>query len=146
MYHYHHSTKFMYNTMLARKEEQVHCPTCKEVHPINQEEEKVTIIMSTSSLHNCFLYESVKANIHVNMETISGGTVDLLRASWNQLYWNEPKAMNVIVIAGLNDVPRYEADRIFNDIILFKKNVKQQNPKNLFLMAGMLCPPKYVWY
>ena len=40
MYHYHHSTKFMYNTMLARKEEQVHCPTCKEVQPINQEEEK----------------------------------------------------------------------------------------------------------
>ena len=58
----------------------------------------------------------------------------------------QSKAMNVIFIAGLKDVPRYEVNRIFNDIILLKKNVKQQNPKNLFLMAGMLCPPKYVWY
>jgi len=146
LHHYHHSTKFFHNTLLARKEALVNCPTCKVEHLIHQWEERVTIVMSTSSLHNCFLYESVKTPFHVNMETISGGTIDMLRASWVQLYWEESRPMNIIVVAGLNDVPNCDFERITRHITLFKKVVKEQNSANFFQMTGILRPPKYAWF
>jgi hypothetical protein len=80
------------------------------------------------------------------METISGGTIDMLRASWNQLYYSETKPMNVILVGGLNDIPNYDFARLTHHIILFKRNVKQHNPANLFFVAGMLRPPKYAWF
>jgi hypothetical protein len=146
MRHYHHSTKYFHNTLLARNEGLVNCPTCKVEHLIHQWEERVTVIMSTSSLHNCFLYESVKPEFHVNIESISGGTIDMLRASWVQLYWEESRPMNVIVVAGLNDVPNCDYERITGHITLFKKVVNEQNPANFFLMTGILRPPKLAWF
>lgn len=146
MFHKHHSTKYMYNTLLARQEHSVNCPSCKKVHPIDLKTERITILMSSSTLHNCFLYESVKDDIHVNLETISGGTIDLLRASWNQLYYEEKRPMNVIVIAGLNDIATLDTDKIIHNICLFKRNVLEQNSKNVFLIAGLLRPPKLAWF
>ena len=54
--------------------------------------------------------------------------------------------MNVVVIAGLNDIPHLDADKIIHNICLFKRNVIEQNPRNVFLMGGLMCPPKLVWY
>jgi len=146
LYHRHHSTKFLYNTLLERGETTVDCATCKHNHPIHMEEERLVIIVSTSTLHNTFLSPTVQSPIHFNLETICGAGVDLLRASWVSLYWDTPVPMDVIVCAGLNDIAHMDHGEFIQLVCLFKANVIQQNNKNTFVFTGLLRPPKYAWF
>jgi len=143
--HRHHSTKYFHTTLLARGETEVDCPFCKKVHPIIDESERLTIIFSTSTIHNAMFHESVRPKGHLNIETIAGATTDLLRANYSLLYWEEKKPMTVIVSSGLNDMET-DIDVFLQTVFLFKKNVLDQNPLNKFYMVKMLRPPKFAWF
>lgn len=144
--HRHHSTKYFHTTLLERGETEVDCPFCKKIHPIiDESEERLTIIFSTSTIHNAMFNESVHPKGHINIETIAGATTDLLRANFSLLYWKEKKPMTVIVSSGLNDMDT-DIDVFLQTVYLFKKNVLDQNPLNRFYMVKMLRPPKYAWF
>ena len=143
-YHRHHSTKYLYNEMLSRDQESVDCLTCKEVHHVNLKEERLTIFFSTSTVHDVVKEPDIKSSNHFNIETICGGTIDLLRMNFSLLYYNETRPMNVILSGGLNDLYK-STDEIVHELFLFKRNVLQQNKLNTFFVVKMLRPPKYCW-
>lgn len=146
IYHRHHSTMFFHNTMAQRQEKSIDCPTCKENHPIDSDKKRLIVVFSTSCLHNTFLNNVVKTPFHINIETIAGGTIDLLRCNFAQLYWNVQIPMDVVAVAGLNDVQNLELDQLLDNIVLFKRNVLEQNKSNTFTMARLMRPPKYAWF
>ena len=144
-YHRHHSMKTLFNTMLSRKENLVDCIVCKTRHPIRGSDNRLVIFFSTSTVHNVVLEETVSSPNHFNIETICGGTIDLLRRNFSLLYYEEKIPMDVILSAGLNDL-NDEADVIMNNIFLFKRDVLGQNKENTFFMIKMLRPPMYCWF
>ena len=147
LYHRHFSTKYFYATQLNQNVENVECRTCKHIHQIEREEEKrVIVILSTSTLHNTFLNDAVKSPVHVNLETICGGTIDMLRENWIYQYSQETKPMDIIVVAGLNDLTTLSEEEFVEKIATFKRIVIQQNGTNSFTFAEMLRPPKYAWF
>lgn len=143
-YHRHHSTKWLYNHMLARQEITVDCIVCKAEHPIKVGK-RLIIFFSTSTVHNVVLDPKVKSPHHFNVETICGGTIDLLRRNFSLLYYDEERPMDVILCAGLNDLED-ESDLIIHNLSLFKKNVMDQNRENTFCVIKLLRPPRYCWF
>lgn len=144
-YHRHYSTKTLYNNMLSRQEETVDCMVCKTNHPIKSKEERLIIFFSTSTVHNVVLEEEVKSPHHFNIETICGGTIDLLRRNFSLLYYEEKTPMDIILSAGLNDL-KDEEDVIMHNLFLFKRDVLGQNKDNTFYAIKLLRPPMYCWF
>ena len=54
--------------------------------------------------------------------------------------------MDIIVISGNNDIPNLDFDKLVQNIVLFKKNVLEQNPANTFTIARFMRPPKLAWF
>ena len=144
-YHRHHSTKTLYNTMLSRHENLVDCIVCKTRHPVKSNDNRLIVFFSTSTVHNVALEEKVKSPHHFNIETICGGTIDLLRRNFSLLYYDEEVPMDIILSGGLNDL-NDEEDVIMNNIFLFKRDVLGQNKENTFFVIKMLRPPMYCWF
>lgn len=145
IFHRHHSTKYMYNQLLSKSKDDVDCLTCKVVHPVMLNEERVIIFFSTSTVHNVVLQPDIKSPNHFNVETICRGTIDMLRMNFSLLYYEESRPMDIILSAGLNDLDK-TTYYIINELMLFKRNVLQQNPLKTFFVVKMLRPPKYCWF
>ena len=141
-YHRHHSTKWLHNNMLARMEDTVDCIVCKAEHPVKNEK-RLIIFFSTSTVHNVVLDPNVKSKHHFNIETICGGTIDLLRRNFSLLYYDEMEPMDVIL--SLNDL-QDESDLIIHNLSLFKRDVLGQNKENTFCVIKLLRPPKFCWF
>ena len=66
------------------------------------------------------------------------GTIDMLRENWIYQYSQETKPMDIIVVAGLNDLTTLSEEEFVEKIATFKRIVIQQNGTNLFTFAEML--------
>ena len=144
--HKHHSTRYLHNILRTEGLSQVECPTCKNIHPIEETQNKISIILSTSTLHNTFLHTKVKTPIHIDVETIPGGNIEDLMSVWKHHYWLERKPMNIVLAAGLNDIPHLTENQIMNLFYSFKKQVNYQNHENKLIIARLLRPPKLAWF
>ena len=145
-FHRHHSTQFMYNQLLRRKEDMVNCPTCKVRHNIHLGEKRRIIVLSTSTLHNTFLNPVCKSSFHFDLETVCGGRLQQLHKLW-QHYYNKPgPPMDVVISAGLNDVARMLPDQFLSLAEKFRSDVMLNNTDNTFTMVGLMFPPKLTWF
>ena len=115
MFHYHWSSKEVRRLAGAENEESSFlCPTCchvsvnskaksrGKIH--NMSMERLPIIVSSSTLHEHFIENNYTGDeIHIDYVTSPGGTIKALQHMWHIDYNNEKKAMDVLLIAGLND-------------------------------------------
>ena len=97
------------------------------------------VVLSTSTLHNSFLFHLENPSIHINLETICGGKVEDLLINWENLYLNIKKPIDVIVallvwttFLTLRHMKLWK----FQMSSLPKKNV------NTFTFAEMMRPPR----
>ena len=144
-YHRHHSTRTMLNTMHARDVHTIDCLVCKTAHPTDDTDERLVVFFSTSTLHNIVYEPEVKSPYCFNLETICGGTIDLLRRNFSLLYYQEKRPMDIIFSGGLNDL-NDDTDLIVHNLFQFKKEVLEQNKSNTFFIVQMLRPPMYCWF
>ena len=62
------------------------------------------VLLTTSTLYNVWSYEQLKLPLHIDIESIVGGRIrDLTRALIMQ-YLTHPKRLEIIVVAGLNNI------------------------------------------
>ena len=81
----------------------VDCPSYMVNHPIESDEERVIILLTSSTLHNVILNDEVRVPFHIDIESISGARLMDLYNAWRTAYANVHKPQDLIIIAGLND-------------------------------------------
>ena len=133
------------------------CPTCKAMHT-SEMPSRLKICVSSSTLHEFWaprdekvVYEGDK--VHVEYITIPGAQIlDLLEA-WKIDYWKEQRSMDVLIVAGLNNITHGQApDSIMRDFDHFVRTVQYQaalyHPEtpNMCAIGTMFYPPQLCWF
>jgi len=134
------------------------CPTCEDegvpgkIHPANNTE-RIKICMSGSSLHKFWVGGGFKgdSNGHIDYCTIPGATIPMLEYAWRIDYRKEVRPMDVVVIAGLEDVETQTEDEILKRFEDFAYTVKAQSDEyhpespSTFNVGTLIYPPKIAW-
>ena len=141
--------------MGANKPETIryHCPSCKKLHsPFYQK--RIKLGMSTSTLHMWFqpdLYPGDKS--HRDYVTIPGAKIVHLHEAFLAEYGTVTIGMDIVLVAGLNDVARgYTRNHIMQCITDMRKAVAKQaedfHPEieNTFAVSALLYPPQLCWF
>ena len=113
LFHEHFSSKFLYKNTT---EEIITCITCNLEHKKDLGLSRELVIMTTDLLHTHFIDKTVKSSIHLNLEDITGGKLRLVKNNWRHLYGNEKTPMDVIVIAGIYDLPYLSRNEYLEEI------------------------------
>ena len=122
VFHKHYSSKFVRECTAADGSQEYFCPSCKVVHGLEQNTRR-KICLSSSLLHefwarrnhnNTSVYEGDRS--HVDYITIPGGKIMDLINAWKVEYFQDTKPMDVILIAGLNNLIKgYSADEMLRE-------------------------------
>ena len=156
--HKHFSSKFV-RSFYGKNTTTYFCPTCKCMHAKKStiQSSRVKICISSSTLHEFWaprgsttMYEG-DIN-HTEYITIPGAQVlDLLEA-WKIDYYDETKPMDIIIVAGLNNIIHDQSpESIMRDYDHFVQVVKHQGhkhhpeTKNTCAIATLFYPPQLCW-
>ena len=155
--HQHFSSKYM-KSMSMDSAGNSFCSSCKKVHG-KTPTDRIKLCLSGSTLHMFFAppdkpgqqqYEGDKQ--HVDYVTIPGGTIEDLRHAFRVEYEEEPRAIDVLVVAGLNNI--LKGDRVnelvvkigrFRDTVLRQANHHHPETPNTFAVAPLLYAPQLCW-
>ena len=106
--HRHHSTMFARNAMRKADQPYMECVSCKVWHNTEIKGDRYKILVTSSTLHDAWLQPTVRNLFHVDLISICGGTMRQGRLSLMDAYGLQPKALDIIVAMGLNDVRKIE--------------------------------------
>ena len=160
VYHRHFSSKFGMFLMGANKPETIsyNCPSCKKLHKPNYQK-RIKLVMSTSTLHMWFappgatdvLYKGDTA--HRDYVTIPGAKIVHLHEAFMAEYGTVTIGMDIVLVAGLNDVARgHTRTYIMQCITDFRQAVAKQaedyhpDVMNTFAVSALLYPPQLCWF
>ena len=89
------------------------------------------VILTSSTLYNVWSYNELRLDLHVDIESIVGGRVrDLTRALF-MMYLKHPERLEIILIAGLNNIGQGQSvPDIIDKIIELKEAVKAHSKKH----------------
>ena len=128
------------------------CSTCKVRHKLDTEK-RLKICVSSSALHKFWSlrkYEGDKN--HIDYLTIKGARINDLTAAWEVQYGNVAQPMDVLLVAGLENVAKgAEVSSIMRAYEHFVKLVKWQGEKyhpeveNTCAIATLMYPPTICW-
>ena len=147
------------------------CLSCKKKHEAFPSE-RVKLLMSDSTLHEFFSpplsaqppqprppgsakqkqpeYEGDK--VHTEYVTIPGAMVEQLQQAFRIEYGKSKVGIDVLLVAGLNNVLKGDRVEVIKDKIeFFRDTVMRQNyhhpdKPNTFAVATLLYPPQLCWY
>ena len=138
--HLHCSTQFYYKRCyrLGRRAD---CFTCLDPDHPPQSDGRIKLVSTSSFLHNvqkCPTFEAElmktieasAASFHIDVDQITGGTLEDLRQSWRRLYWNQPLPVDTAVAAGLNDVARFSVNEILETMRRWRQMVAEHSARN----------------
>lgn len=160
MFHQHFSARRLRIDQGAeRRMGKYFCPTCRNGdspglrHEINRNE-RLKIVVSSSTLHGVHRSMNYKGDeIHVDYCTIPGATIKSLMDAWWVDYHRYTQAMDILLVAGLNNICKGDSDNeVMRQIKNFANTVDHQSeihhPTNLstFCVASMIYPPKLTWF
>ena len=132
------------------------CPTCRVHHPIRPDY-GLNVCLGDSQLHQFFSPREPGVicppdPIHVDWNTIPGGTIPDLHHAYVVDYGKYKRPMRVLLVAGVNDLLRGgNFTTITNNILLLKQAIDHQNQfhpskRNELVVATILNPPKLCWF
>ena len=159
VFHNHFSSKQSRTTATLNGEDAFYCITCNggekpgKIHPFPNDQ-RIKILVSSSTLHNFFNYGKYEGDqFHIEYVTIPGGHIQDLELAWKVDYQFERRPMDVILVAGLNNVARGESEtEIMKHIESFANAVEDQtqqfhlNKASTFTVATFIFPPKLTWF
>jgi hypothetical protein len=108
------------------------------------------VLLTTSTLYNVWSYEQLKLPLHIDIESIVGGRIrDLTRALIMQ-YLNHPERLEIIVVAGLNNIGDNQPVPDIIDEIMELKEAVQAHSKHfkhkeasIVTISTVLFAPKF---
>ena len=132
------------------------CPTCRTSHSVRPET-GMNIVVSTSQLHNIHTprSESLRCEsdpVHIDWLTVTSATIRDLELAWLEDYHSQPRAMRILLSAGIDDFVRGRSrNQVVESFMHFKNAVDKQNSHhpeaaNELVIATLLNPPKLCWF
>ena len=86
-------SKYLYNCIMCKQSESVVRPSTRK------------IILTDSSLYNVWTYANLKMyDYHVEIEAVVGGRIRDLTRAIMMLYLRNPQRLEIILIAGINNI------------------------------------------
>ena len=114
--------------------------------------DRLPIIVSSSTLHEHFMENNYTGDLlHIDYVTSPGGTIRRLQKMWHIDYKNETKAMDILLVAGLNDFRSpnniiMEHVQNFNSAVKMQSNLFHPEAPSTFRVATLLPAPQFVWF
>ena len=131
MYHHHVSSQqvrdfatkyqsgYMFYCMMCKMQESTIRPSTRK------------LILTTSTLYNVWSIDNLNLPIHIDIESIVGGRIQDLTRALIMLYLINPERLEIIVIAGLNNVgDNQPAEEIIEEIRELKQAVQAHSEMN----------------
>ena len=157
IFHHHYSTKLVRDCSGTGEKNVYFCEPCKSVHPtVSNVQERLKICVTSAELHKYWETETVPfsgglpfngTQIHVDYLSIPGARLNELTAAWEIEYFDEPRPMDVILVAGIGNVMKgHEVDSIMRSFKHFIELVEWQgtrfhpNVKNTCGIATYVLP------
>ena len=149
--HRHFSTNLMMN-LTKDQDGNYNCSSCKCVHG-SFPTERIKLCVSSSTLHMFWALPDSANNkveyggdiLHTNYMTIPGGKIDTLQQAFRIEYGKEVRGIDVLVVAGLNDIAKGASkEMVMRKLDLFKNTVLKQSQHfhpttpNTFAVATLL--------
>ena len=133
-----------------------YCPSCKCNHA-PYPSERTKIVLSDSTMHNFFAPPSAtntnyEGDVqHTDYLTISGATLETLFHAFKIEYSYHTKPMDVVIIAGYNNLLRNQDREVIIDIIeKFSEFVRlmtnEDGSSNTVTVGTLLYPPQLAWF
>ena len=158
VYHKHFSSMFLRDCMGVNKSpSDYYCPSCKSTHSSAQLTRR-KVCLSDSMLHEFWapkystttIYEGDKA--HIDYITIPGGTVTDLINAWKIELFQETGPMDVLLIAGLNNLVRgYSPESILRQYdhlvqyVMYQAHKFHPEQHNTCTIGTLYYPPQLCW-
>ena len=135
-----------------------HCPSCMKSHATITTN-RIKLVISDSTLHvfwappgeEIAVYSGDKD--HKDYITIPGAKIAQLHDAFVAEYGKEQRGIDVVLVAGLNDVKRnYSRDwivysyRNMYDAVMTQAAKNHPEIKNTFAVATLLYPPQLAWF
>ena len=162
VYHTHYSSPYLRSLVtptMSTAQVNYACPTCMKTHVSAAEDERLKILMTDSYLHEFWiqrsggpLYEGDA--IHVDHVSIPGARVSDLLHAWKCEFRDETRAMDVVLLAGFNNLLRpkqgegFAGTQLFSEMVDFKSTVLAQGiiqdyeVDNTFVVGTLPYPPQ----
>ena len=81
---------------------------------------------------------------HIDWVTVCDASITELEHAWYVNYWTSNKPMRTLLCGGLEDLAAGKSvTDVIEQILHFKQKVDRQSPRNEFVVAALLNPPKY---
>ena len=165
VFHYHFSSREVRRWALGdgSKNKAYFCPTCvykTEQNPTGTRGKfhalpaTLDICLSSSTLHEFFMTAKNYPgdDQHVDWLTAPGATIQLLHHMWETEYGEERRPMNLLVVAGLNNIIKGETmSEVMEHLQNLNSAVKQQSlkyhttVKSTVRVATLLLAPQLCW-
>jgi len=123
------------------------CRLCRKNH--SKESSRLNVVLSSSTLHNLWKNPSFKPDQHIDFDTIIGGRIHDIHASFLYQYSELTSPMDIILVCGVNNVPTEDTSQQmiqqFESLIKTIKNQSIQNNHkipNRIVLCTVLYSPK----
>ena len=108
------------------------------------------IILTSSTLYNVWSYQELNMPIHVDIESIVGGRVRDLTRALIMMYLNHPERVEIILVAGLNNIGENQPvpDIIeelweLKEVVQAHSELHKHEEPSLVSISTVLFPPKF---
>ena len=129
--HPHFSSTAVRRQATADKCETYMCPVCNFVESVTIAPTQTRrIVIADSTLHAVWDHTIPLKSLHFDIDSIVGGRVRDMTRAWIKNYMHMPNRMEIVVVAGLNNIGGGEkAENILDEMREFKEMVKQHSIK-----------------
>ena len=122
--HRHHSTMFARRAFLEADQPYIDCISCKVRHTRDIKGDRYKVLVTSSTLHDAWLEPSVRNLFHIDLISICGGSMSQGRRAFMADYGLQPKALDVVVAMGLNDVRKIKPEAFKAELDAFVGNIE----------------------
>ena len=132
-------SKYLYNCIMCKQSESVVRPSTRK------------IILTDSSLYNVWTYANLKMyDYHVEIEAVVGGRIRDLTRAIMMLYLRNPQRLEIILIAGINNIGedqsvpdiQEEIDEL-KTAVLAHSTLHNHTPPSVVSVSTVLYAPKF---
>ena len=146
--HRHHSTQAARSACKLRGSLSYRCPSCKLDHAVTVPNIfELNVIVTSSTLYDAFI-GTYMSTTHYDMVAICGGTMSMLRKACINDYKGSPVRLNILVVAGLNDIVNTTVADFKEEMLGWYYDLKRENicmiPDRLGF-CSLMRPPQRVW-
>eukprot|EP00088_Acartia_fossae_P001606 TRINITY_DN10633_c0_g2_i1.p1 TRINITY_DN10633_c0_g2~~TRINITY_DN10633_c0_g2_i1.p1 ORF type:complete len:376 (-),score=56.54 TRINITY_DN10633_c0_g2_i1:243-1370(-) len=87
------------------------CKLCRSRHVRENDSSRLNIVLSSSTLHNVWRSQYYTPDQHIDFDTIIGGRIHDIHASFLYQYSHLPNPMDILLVCGNNNIPTQDTEK-----------------------------------